>query len=142
MVLNFSMPVIFEKMAYLDTVTGEVKPGYIDSKHGKEVIHDGEGRTASEQATMQLIALIVTMVIAISGGVLTGMIMKLIAKFQDLGEYAKKMEMLQKLGKVGASADRNNLASEAFFDDHLFFEVNEVNNIDKSSVVVEETSRF
>lgn len=138
MILNYSMPAIFPKIAYLDTKTMEVKPGYED--HG--VIHDGEGRTASEQAVMQLVALIVTMVIAIAGGVITGFIMKMIAKFQGLGDYTKKMEMLQKLGKAGASADRNNIASEAFFDDHLFFEVNEVNKLDKSSVVVEETSRF
>ena len=132
------MPEIFPKIAYFDPDTQEVKLGY--EKNG--VIHDGEGRTASEQAVMQLVALIVTMVIAIAGGVITGFIMKMIAKFQGLGDYTKKMEMLQKLGKAGASADRNNIASEAFFDDHLFFEVNEVNKIDKSSVVVEETSQF
>ena len=140
------MPEIFPKMAYLkesivndETIT-TVKLGYKDKYTGE--YHDGEGRTASEQAVMQLLALVITVVIAIVGGAITGLIMKMISKFQGLGEYQKKMEMLQKLGKAGASADRNNIASEAFFDDHLFFEVNEVNDIDKSSVVVEETSRF
>ena len=41
------------------------------------------------------------MVIAIAGGVITGFIMKMIAKFQGLADYTKKMEMLQKLGKAG-----------------------------------------
>jgi len=77
---------------------------------------------AGGQGLMQLAALAVTLAIAIVGGTITGFLLKALGKFQH------KARVRQHSGTGMAMQDgsnRNSLASEAFFDDHLYFEVHD-----------------
>jgi len=77
---------------------------------------------AGKQGAMQLAALGVTLGIAIVGGTITGFILKALGKFQE------KARVRQSSGTGMAMQDgsnRNSLASDAFFDDHLYFEVHD-----------------
>ncbi len=93
----------------------------------------GEADIASKQAVYQLLALVVTILIAVVGGSITGMIMRMIAKFERLDEHHRPNQTILKLAlSVGnltgqALGVRGNIMpEEAYFDDHLFFEVHEV----------------
>jgi len=98
----------------------------------------GEADIASKQAVYQLLALVVTILIAVVGGSITGMIMRMIAKFERLDEHHRPNQTILKLAlSVGnltgqALGVRGNIMpEEAYFDDHLFFEVHEDEKIKK-----------
>jgi len=98
----------------------------------------GEADIASKQAVYQLLALVVTILIAVVGGSITGMIMRMIAKFERLEEHHRPNQTILKLAlSVGnltgqALGVRGNIMpEEAYFDDHLFFEVHEDEKIKK-----------
>jgi hypothetical protein len=88
--------------------------------------------TPSAQATNQLVATVVTVIFAIIGGSITGLIMKLIGRFQRLDETYRHGATVVKLalavGNIsgGGIGLNHMMPQEAFFDDNLFFEVNEV----------------
>ena len=92
-----------------------------------------ENEIASQQAVYQLLSLIVTIIIALVGGAVTGMVMRMIANFERLDEHHRPNQTILKLAlSVGnltgkALGVKGNLfPEEAYFDDHLFFEVHEV----------------
>ena len=93
----------------------------------------GEADIASKQAVYQLLALVVTILIALVGGAVTGMIMRMIAQFERLDEHHRPNQTILKLAlSVGNLTGKalgvrgNIMPEEAYFDDHLFFEVHEV----------------
>merc|ERR1739846_265020 len=77
---------------------------------------------AGKQGAMQLAALGVTLGIAIVGGTITGFILKALGKFQH------KARVRQSSGtgmSMEDGSNRNSMASDAFFDDHPYFEVHD-----------------
>jgi ammonium transporter Rh len=100
--------------------------------------------TPSAQATNQLVATVVTVIFAIIGGSITGLIMKLIGRFQRLDETYRHGATVVKLalavGNIsgGGIGLNHMMPQEAFFDDNLFFEVNE----DKAINVMDEVGRL
>ena len=102
---------------------------------GNSTDYDGKfvpAVTANQQATNQLVALIVTLAIAMVGGSITGFIMRQIATFQRLDETYRHggtvMKLALNVGNItGGGIGLPHLMPEAaFFDDDLFFEVNRV----------------
>jgi hypothetical protein len=98
----------------------------------------GEADIASKQAVYQLLALVVTILIALVGGAVTGMIMRMIAQFERLDEHHRPNQTILKLAlSVGNLTGKalgvrgNIMPEEAYFDDHLFFEVHEDEKMQK-----------
>lgn len=94
--------------------------------------------TASHQAVYQLLALIVTILVALVGGAVTGIVMRIIANFERLDEHHRPNQTILKLAlSVGNLTGKalgvkgNLLPDEAYFDDHLFFEVHEDEKVKK-----------
>ena len=89
------------------------------------------GLSANQQATRQLLATIMTFFVAIIGGAITGLIMKGIGSWQHLDKAYHKGMTVMKLAltvgnlTAGAVDIKGQLPIEAYFDDNLFFEVNE-----------------
>lgn len=88
--------------------------------------------TQLQQAVNQFLAFVVTMVIAVVGGVITGLIMKGIGRWQALDQMKKPGSTVIILARqiVGAFTEqmgfeKTALAQEDLFDDNLFFEVPE-----------------
>merc|ERR1719167_130303 len=98
----------------------------VDPHHPDEKV---EPLTANQQAQMQLAASVVTMVFALAGGAVTGLIMKAIGRFQHLDSaYHKGMTVMKlalQVGKItsGAANIETSMPMEVYFDDNLFFEV-------------------
>lgn len=90
-----------------------------------------QGFTGSRQALQQLAASVVTIVFALVGGGLTGLIMKFIGRWQHLDSaYHKGMTVMKlalQVGKItsGAANIEASMPMEVYFDDNLFFEVHD-----------------
>lgn len=96
----------------------EVFPHVGDEKYSDAYQYGSAGK----QGAMQLAALGVTLAIAIVGGTITGFILKALGKFQH------KARVRQSSGtgmSMEDGSNRNSMASDAFFDDHLYFEVHD-----------------
>merc|ERR1712045_706872 len=96
----------------------EIFPYVGDEKYSDKYQYDNPGK----QGAMQLASLGVTLAIAIIGGTITGFILKALGKFQH------KARVRQSSGtgmSMEDGSNRNSMASDAFFDDHLYFEVHD-----------------
>jgi len=96
----------------------EIFPYVGDEKYSDKYQYGSAGK----QGAMQLAALGVTLGIAIVGGTITGFILKALGKFQH------KARVRQSSGtgmSMEDGSNRNSMASDAFFDDHLYFEVHD-----------------
>jgi len=120
----------------------DVYPALKDSvDHGKVV----KGITNQQQALFQLAASAVTLVIAVVGGAVTGYIMKAVGNWQHLDTAYHKgmtvMKLASSVGKItsGAAQIETDIPIECYFDDNLFFEVNEEEeDNDKQAIVVKD----
>lgn len=103
--------------------------------------HEDHGETVAaisnqQQALNQLAASAVTLAIAIVGGGITGLIMRSVGRWQHLeSAYHKGMTVMKlalSVGKItsGAADISAEMPIEAYFDDNLFFEVNESDDED------------
>merc|ERR1719376_1741277 len=103
------------------------------------------GITNQQQALYQLAASAVTILIAVVGGGITGFIMKAVGNWQHLDSaYHKGMTVMKlalSVGKItsGAAQVETKMPVEAYFDDNLFFEVNEDEDNDEEPEVRQET---
>merc|ERR1711936_394176 len=105
----------------------------VHNLHGVLAINEGK------QAVNQLIASVLTFVIAITGGGLTGLLLRWVRKWQNLDSaYYKGMtvlKLIQSVGKIaGGTIDQSMMVnpSDNYFDDSLFFEVHEDGEDDES----------
>jgi hypothetical protein len=112
-----------------------------DDGHGNKVLAINEGK----QAVNQLIASVLTFVIAITGGGLTGLLLRWVGKWQNLDSaYYKGMtvlKLIQSVGKIaGGTIDQSMMVnpSDNYFDDSLFFEVHEDGEDDTNENSVDE----
>lgn len=93
-----------------------------------------------QQATNQLVATIVTIVIAMVGGTFTGFILKCIGSWQRLDETyrhnATVVQLALSVGNIsgGGIGLKHLMPKEAFFDDNLFFEVHD--DVKRESIVI------
>ena len=117
---------------------------------------DPNGKTvppfsSSDQAWQQLAASAVTMAFALVGGALTGLVMKLIGRWQHLDSaYHKGMTVMKlalQVGRItsGAAKIEASMPMEVYFDDNLFFEVHDeedpmtdIKNVLEQTVVVKD----
>jgi len=123
--------VAFASVAEYGDSLSDIMPRFEKLNPNKEGY--GEADIASKQAVYQLLALVVTILIALVGGAVTGMIMRMIAQFERLDEHHRPNQTILKLAlSVGNLTGKalgvrgNIMPEEAYFDDHLFFEVHEV----------------
>jgi len=89
--------------------------------------------TPSTQAINQLIATIVTLVVALVGGALTGLLLHYIERWQHIDDaYHRGMTILRLALSVGSLTSgvvdaTAHMPVDAYFDDNIFFEVHEDN---------------
>jgi len=128
--------VAFASVAEYGDSLSDIMPRFEKLNPNKEGY--GEADIASKQAVYQLLALVVTILIALVGGAVTGMIMRMIAQFERLDEHHRPNQTILKLAlSVGNLTGKalgvrgNIMPEEAYFDDHLFFEVHEDEKIKK-----------
>jgi ammonium transporter Rh len=144
-VLSCIMAALATVESYGDNEEGlrDVYPALFDHDdgHGNKVLAINEGK----QAVNQLIASVLTFVIAITGGGLTGLLLRWIGKWQNLDSaYYKGMtvlKLIQSVGKIaGGTIDQSMMVnpSDNYFDDSLFFEVHEDGEDDTQENSVDE----
>jgi len=128
--------VAFASVAEYGDSLSDIMPRFEKLNPNKEGY--GEADIASKQAVYQLLALVVTILIALVGGAVTGMIMRMIAQFERLDEHHRPNQTILKLAlSVGNLTGKalgvrgNIMPEEAYFDDHLFFEVHEDEKMQK-----------
>jgi len=146
--LSCVMAALATKKAYGDSDEGlrDVYPALFDhiDDHGHEVFKITEGK----QAVNQLIASVLTFIIAISGGAITGLFLRFVGKWQNLDNAHYKgmtvMKLVLSAGKIaGGTIDPEMMINpaEQYFDDSMFFEVNEDND-DSMGNSVDELERM
>jgi len=109
------------------------------------MVENEEAITAQQQAMNQLAASITTLAIAIVGGAITGYILKLVGEWQHLETAYKRGMTVMKLAKAVGKLTTNmvdieaSMPAEVYFDDNMFFEVNEDEEADEDNIQQEQT---
>jgi len=96
---------------------------YTETWEGDEEFWGEGGWTASKQAGRQFAAMLITMVFAVVGGAVSGLIMKWVAHFQHLYKTGSTVARLAlNVGNVVTfHTDNTNLPKEMLFDDNAYF---------------------
>jgi len=90
----------------------------------------GEGGwTPGKQAGMQMAAMVVTLVFAVVGGLLTGKLLKLVAQYQI--RYKKGQTITKLALNIGNVMIPRNVPKDLFFDDDAYFYKDEEEEVEK-----------
>jgi len=109
------------------------------------LVENEEAITAQQQAMNQLAASITTLAVAIVGGVITGYILKWVGEWQHLDSAYKRGMTVMKLAKAVGKLTTNMvdieamMPAEVYFDDNMFFEVNEDEDMEDDNIQQEQT---
>lgn len=140
-ILSCIMAALATVKSYGDTDEGlkDVYPALFDHDDGHG--HTVKAITEGKQAINQLIASVLTFVVAIVGGSFTGLFLRFVGQWQNLdSSYYKGMTVMKlvlSVGKIaGGTIDPDMMVnpSEQYFDDSLFFEVHGEDDEEEHSV--------